>query len=707
MRQRMSMRLVWLFSLSLLACGQDPAAAAKDTGITFGDSGLSDLGVVVEDGDSVAAADAQPDTNEVPTTCEYAGAWGCPCESASDCDSQFCVESADGKVCTKTCIETCPASWKCIQANVNDATFICLPKFASLCQPCAVHGDCGAEGTAGGDAKCLPRDNGQGFINGSFCGAPCKIDADCPNGFGCDSITLDAEAPTNQCVPTTGECGCNKSATAKKLTTACKRVTEFGLCSGMRQCSVDGLTLCNAALPTVEVCDSEDNDCDGTTDEDGALGCKIFYPDQDNDGAGIGQGACVCANPGPGYAGAGGDCNDLVGSIGPQAKEICNDIDDNCNGVTDEPQSSGCTVYYLDKDADGFGDPDDAACLCASKKTPDYVTVAGDCDDGSDKIKPGTVELCNKVDDNCDGKTDEENAQGCTLHYLDIDLDSYGPTDTGICICGPDAIYSTAKPGDCDDTNDKIKPSSVEICNNVDDDCNGLTDDGDAPKSCPVVAGVAAGCTAGVCGVDACPAGLFDVDGKYENGCECQADGYYGTGGSTCQAAIKLQPIGDGGTSASVTGNLMPGEAADWFTFDAIDGPDVNDCDTYDVRVRLMQGEDTYVLDLYRGSCAGKSQICAGEIDTSWTVAFGDKPAYGVNFEKGQKNGEVKPSPEPFPGGECKCTTTNDPKGPGLPGMNLCTDNSATFFFAVRYKPTQAPVCKPYQVLITNGPQKI
>lgn len=688
-----------------IGCSNPPAeGGAKADGLHF-TGGFDGVGGGGADGGDAVDSAAVDTTGggKVWKPCEQPNTWGCPCETAADCDSGFCVDSPDGKVCTLTCVETCPPNWLCAQSGAGDAQFICLPKHASLCQPCSGHVDCSSNGSA----KCIPFDQGGGFIDGSFCGAPCKGHDDCPENFSCDPVGLAGDLTVTQCVPTSLSCSCSKSSVDKALSTACQRNNEFGLCKGVRACSADGLTLCSAAEPTVEVCDTDDNDCDGQTDEDGALGCKVFYPDQDNDGAGLGQGYCVCSHPGPGHATSGGDCNDAISSIGPGAKEICNDIDDNCNGNTDEPGASGCTVFYLDKDADSFGDPNDAACLCKGNKTPDYVDIAGDCDDQSDKIKPGVPELCDGKDNNCDGKTDEENAQGCSLHYLDIDKDGYGPTDTGVCLCKADAIYASNKPGDCDDNDLSVNPSKGEACNNKDDDCNGSTDDGDAPKSCPLVPGVTPGCKAGICGVASCPGNSFDIDGKFENGCECNADGNYGKGGGTCATALDVGPLGDGGTTSKPKGNLMPGESADWYKFHAVDGPDTNDCDTFSVRARLVQGQEYFVLDLYRGSCAGKSQICTGEPDTQWTVAFGDKPAFGPFTEAGQKLGKVVPSPQPFPAGECKCTTTAAADGPGLPGMNLCTDNTAWFFVAVRYKDGQAPVCAFYELELTNGIYKL
>jgi hypothetical protein len=121
---------------------------------------------------------------------------------------------------------------------------------------------------------------------------------------------------------------------------------------------------------------------------------SVTYMDNDNDG----------------YP-ADVDCDDGDPSVHPGATEICNDIDDNCDGSVDE----GCTTYYRDADGDGFGDPSDST--TATSPPAGYVANSGDCDDTDASVYPGASESCNGVDDDCDGAVDE----GCTLLYRDVD----------------------------------------------------------------------------------------------------------------------------------------------------------------------------------------------------------------------------------------------------------------------------------------------
>ena len=702
--------IAFAVAFALFGCGEDTPGPVNGNGLGVPDTAIAgDDTIGLNDTQVVDAGGAELPEAPEQQPCEVDGGWGCPCTINDNCNSGFCLESETGKVCTKTCIDTCPKAWQCKQAGGGDATFICVPKFIKLCRPCATHADCGQAGTGLGLAKCLPHAvQGSGFVNGLFCGAPCVADADCPATFDCLEVVLPDEATTTQCVPQSGECSCSKSETDLKLSTQCWRYNEFGKCEGSRTCTKDGLTLCNVNEPSAEVCDGEDNDCDGAVDEDGAVGCKTWFPDNDGDGAGLTTGKCMCQNPGVGYATAGGDCNDFAKTIHPGAKEICNNVDDNCNSQTDESGASGCTNYFKDKDGDGFGDPDDAACLCPSKKTIDFIEQAGDCDDADNKVKPGVPEVCDGKDNNCNDKSDEENAAGCTLHYLDVDIDGYGPTDNAKCLCGPDALYTATKPGDCNDAEASVHPTKIETCNGVDDDCNGQTDDGDAPKSCPPVAKGQPACVAGKCAVGNCEPGYFNIDPAVSK-CECKADGNYGKVGGSCKGAINLGALGDGGTKENVSGNVMPGEDGDWYTFKAVDNPEPEGgCDTFHVRARFLYPapqNNPFVLDLYRGSCAGQSQICTGQLDASWSVSFYGK-AQGPGHLNGTPAGKVVPSPKPLPAGECKCSNKQGASGPGAAGMNFCTNNSSQFYVRVRLKAGVAPTCETYKVELSNGTYK-
>jgi hypothetical protein len=454
----------------------------------------------------------------------------------------------------------------------------------------------------------------------------------------------------------------------------------------------------------MEVCDAEDNDCDSKTDEDEAVGCKVYFPDNDGDNFGIGDGICLCESPGTAHAAVGGDCNDIVTDINPSKPEVCDDVDNNCNGETDESGSAGCEVFYRDKDADGFGDPDDTACLCPSKKSSDWIENGGDCDDSDYNVKPGLPEKCNGgIDDNCNGKTDEVNAEGCQLWFIDSDGDGYGPSDQGKCLCAATVLHKVQKSGDCNDTNDKIHPTVKEVCNGIDEDCNGTTDDGQAVESCPPVAMGNPACEQGKCTAGKCKSGFYDVDGDYGNGCECQADQWHGKQGGACEAAIDVGAFGEGGSKDIKSGNVTPDEGGDWYKFNAVDSGDTplagqGICDNFHVRARfLINPNNQFRLDLYRGSCAGVANICTGATDSSWTVKFYGKP-YGPATAMGVAKGKVVPSPDPLPAGECKCAG-----GEGLPGMNTCSDNSAWYFVRVFRAPGVAPTCDFYQIEISNG----
>ncbi|ODS40419.1 hypothetical protein BEH94_08330 [Candidatus Altiarchaeales archaeon WOR_SM1_SCG] len=143
-----------------------------------------------------------------------------------------------------------------------------------------------------------------------------------------------------------------------------------------------------------------------------------------------------------------------------------------------------CTLYYADQDDDSYGNASDSQCLDAPSN-PYNTTDHTDCNDSNSNVHPGAVEVCNGIDDDCEGAIDEGSV--ClTNYYCDNDNDGYIDASVdGNCNyynCIP-AGCQVAQGNDCNDTNAAINPGATEICNSdVDDDCNALTDESSCSK---------------------------------------------------------------------------------------------------------------------------------------------------------------------------------------------------------------------------------
>jgi hypothetical protein len=318
--------------------------------------------------------------------------------------------------------------------------------------------------------------------------------------------------------------------------------TDSDLCKeGVWSCKTDstGLECSDKTDNTIEICNGYDDDCDGLIDEEGSSDCVNYYYDKDDDKyyAEDASFKCLC-NPdfkNKFTSEKSGDCDDDDPQRNEGLEETCDGKDNDCDSNIDEgflntdkdgkadcidedddddgkpDTSDNCPLVanpdQKDSDSDGFGDECDSdkdgdGIINTSDNCPDVLNPAQgdldndkkgnecdsdadgdtfdnavDCNDLNAGINPAAKEVCNNMDDDCDGSIDED-AGDCIIFYKDADSDNYGDPDSSKCLCASDSLYKVLNASDCDDSDKNINPQAQDLCDGVDNNCNGFVDEG-------------------------------------------------------------------------------------------------------------------------------------------------------------------------------------------------------------------------------------
>ncbi len=304
-------------------------------------------------------------------------------------------------------------------------------------------------------------------------------DADA-DGFGTASVVHACEAPDGYAA-LSGDCNDTDASIFPGAPTACSEADAD--CNGSPDnADADGDRFfacedCDDADPhsfpgAAERCDGHDNDCNGLVDDD-PVDPTDWYADDDGDGHGGALGGAACTPPDHSAA-TSTDCDDTNAAVLPGADELCNGIDDDCDGTVDDA-AIDAPAWFIDYDGDGYGSTDYTGEGC--DPGTGWVQNTDDCDDTDASVSPAGAESCNGYDDNCDGTIDEDTAVDALPWYLDADGDGEGDPASAALACSPPAGH-VANDTDCDDTDADVYTAARETCDGIDENCDGVADDG-------------------------------------------------------------------------------------------------------------------------------------------------------------------------------------------------------------------------------------
>ena len=301
----------------------------------------------------------------------------------------------------------------------------------------AVAGVAGVEGCDGVDEDCDGTvDEGVAAVACAVGVGACRVEgtAACLAGeWVCDRMA--AEPVAEGCNGIDDDCDDRVDEDAAEVGSACE-TDAAGICAAGRVVCDAGEVACRAVTAGGdEACNGLDDDCDGSTDELYAIGERCIV----GVGACAAEGLMACDDRGEarceGVAGMGGE-------------ERCNGLDDDCDGMSDEGfgVGEGCALGVGACRVEGVMGCEDEVARC--------LGVVG----------AGRDEVCNDIDDDCDGTSDEGLGIGAVC---EVGLGACLRVGAGV--CGEEgALWCDAVAGE----------PGVEACNDIDDDCDGTVDEG-------------------------------------------------------------------------------------------------------------------------------------------------------------------------------------------------------------------------------------
>lgn len=422
---------------SVLCNSANQAFCTDATPVDFGTPCGSDL--FCDGGGNCISCDQAGNACDSANGCRTAGVIQCtdgnpsceggdPLPAGTECGQ---TEICDGSGGCQSCDDQgtpCIPDNSCFEGEIRcDASFDTIACIATSqkapgtecgdSQVCGEDGACITCDNPAGPEQCDGRDNNcDGLVDNAITGPLCALQAGvCAgatqgcggvNGFTACAGTTDygvnyVETETDaQCDGLDNDCdGQVDEACPCVVGTVRSCGTDEGVCvAGSQTCTPAGYGACEGEVTGgAEVCDGLDNDCDGLKDET----CQCVVGTSQACGSDVGTceaGTQLCTPTG--FAA----CENEVGPV----SELCDTLDNDCDGLTDEPSALDASIWFRDADGDGVGVAGAENTRRACTQPDGFSPRADDCDDNNGANFPGNPEVCDGVDNDCDGQVDED-----------------------------------------------------------------------------------------------------------------------------------------------------------------------------------------------------------------------------------------------------------------------------------------------------------